>query len=185
MLAALLLRPAGVQSDLGEDSMLTETLRTFYGYNRWATERVLDTAIQLTPEQLDVPAGGEQRSVRETLLHLMTTQKGWLSWWDGSLPAEEAYRLRLDPARYPDVAALRELWDALEQQTQAFLDRLDDDLLQRVYSSQMPDGSEWQMVLWKMMLHLANHGTQHRSEVAALLTGFGYSPGDLDMIFYL
>ena len=165
--------------------MLAESLRTFYGYNRWATERLLDTATQLTAEQLDAPAGGEQRSVHETLLHLMTTQKGWLSWWDGSLPADEAYGLRLDPAQYPDVAAIRELWDALEQQTQAFLARLDDELLQRVYSSQLPDGSEWQMVLWKMMLHIANHGTQHRSEAAALLTGFGHSPGDLDMIFYL
>ena len=33
-----------------------------------------------------------------------------------------------------------------------------------------------------MMLHVANHGTQHRSEVAAMLTGFGHSPGDLDVL---
>jgi uncharacterized damage-inducible protein DinB len=165
--------------------MLTEALRTMYGYNRWATERLLDTAAQLTPRQLDAPAGGEQRSVRETLLHLIVTQKGWLSWWDGSMSAEAAYGLRPDPADYPDVAALRRLWAALEQQTQAFLARLSDEELQRVYSSKLPDGSEWQMLLWKMMLHVANHGTQHRSEAAALLTGFGHSPGDLDLIYYV
>jgi uncharacterized damage-inducible protein DinB len=165
--------------------MLAESLRTYYGYNRWATERLLDTATQLTAEQLNAPAGGEQRSVHETLLHFITTQKGWLSWWDGTLPPDQAYGLRLDPAKYPDIASIRELWNALEQQTQAFLARLDDELLQRTYSSQMPNGSEWQMVLWKMMLHVANHGTQHRSEAAALLTGFGHSPGGLDMILYL
>ena len=38
--------------------------------------------------------------------------------------------------------------------------------------------------LWQMLAHLANHGTQHRSEAAALLTAVGRSPGDLDMIFY-
>jgi uncharacterized damage-inducible protein DinB len=35
-----------------------------------------------------------------------------------------------------------------------------------------------------MMLHVANHGTLHRSEVAAMLTSYGHSPGDLDFLFY-
>jgi uncharacterized damage-inducible protein DinB len=35
-----------------------------------------------------------------------------------------------------------------------------------------------------MMQHIANHGTQHRSEVAAMLTEAGHSPGDIDMLFY-
>ena len=37
---------------------------------------------------------------------------------------------------------------------------------------------------WQMLAHVVNHGTQHRSEAAALLTEAGQSPGDLDMIFF-
>jgi len=35
-----------------------------------------------------------------------------------------------------------------------------------------------------MLVHVINHGTQHRSEAAALLTDAGHSPVDLDMIDY-
>ena len=35
------------------------------------------------------------------------------------------------------------------------------------------------------LAHLANHGTQHRSEAAMLLTSYGYSPDDLDLIVFL
>ena len=37
---------------------------------------------------------------------------------------------------------------------------------------------------WQALTHVVNHGTQHRSESAVLLTGAGKSPRDLDMIDY-
>jgi uncharacterized damage-inducible protein DinB len=38
--------------------------------------------------------------------------------------------------------------------------------------------------VWQMLVHVVNHGTQHRAEAAALLTAEGRSLGELDMINY-
>jgi uncharacterized damage-inducible protein DinB len=35
-----------------------------------------------------------------------------------------------------------------------------------------------------MLVHVVNHGTQHRAEATALLTGEVRSPGELDLINY-
>lgn len=67
----------------------------------------------------------------------------------------------------------------------AFLQRLSDPILLEVveYESAL-SGRRYAIPLWKMMAHLAHHGTQHRSEVALALTQLGHSPGDLDLIVY-
>ena len=165
--------------------MFADALRRLYAYNSWATGRILETAANLTPEQLHAPGGASNGSVRDTLVHLLNTQRGWLSWWDGSLGPMEAYALSDAPADYPDVASLQRWHAKIDAQTRAFVSGLTDDDPGRVYAFDLPDGGHWEMPLWGMMHHIVNHNTQHRAEVAAMLTGFGHSPGDLDLIFYL
>ncbi len=164
--------------------MLADAIRQTYGYHKWATDRILDTAAHLTPEQWLAPQNIGRGSIRDTLVHMISAQRGWLAWWDGSLPPDQAQRLAIDPAAHPDVASVRTPWEMVCRSTQAFLDRLTDVDAERVYSFPIPKGMAFSLQLWQMMLHVANHGTQHRSEVAAMLTGFGHSPGDLDMLNY-
>src|SRR6266581_6770413 len=38
--------------------------------------------------------------------------------------------------------------------------------------------------VWQLLVHVVNHGTQHRAEAAALLTAEGRSPGELDLFDY-
>jgi len=49
----------------------------------------------------------------------------------------------------------------------------------------IPGGIVRERVLWHCLLHVVNHGTQHRSEAAALLTSYGQSPGGLDFTLFL
>ncbi len=50
-----------------------------------------------------------------------------------------------------------------------FLGSLTDDDLQKHVVLRRPAG-ETTLLLWKLMAHMANHSTQHRSEAAAVLT---------------
>ena len=58
----------------------------------------------------------------------------------------------------------------------------DEDLSREIrYIGTMVPGKIFILPLWKTMLHLTNHLTQHRSEIAMKLTEWGHSPGELGM----
>ena len=76
----------------------------------------------------------------------------------------------------PDLASLRASWEREWAGYDAWFDRMDPAWL---------DQSEEGISLWQALAHVVNHGTQHRSEAAVLLTAVGHSPGDLDMVDYI
>jgi uncharacterized damage-inducible protein DinB len=67
----------------------------------------------------------------------------------------------------------------------AFLAGLKDDDLNRVVHYNSTKGKPLKNILWHLLVHVVNHGTQHRSEAAMLLTGYGASPGDIDFILFV
>ncbi len=166
--------------------MTVELIRGFYEYDRWASERIFNAAQGLTPEQLNTPGTAGHGSIRQTLVHQISAHKNWVSWWDGSMSQQEAMTNALDAGNYPNLDAVHVVWEEVQAQTRAFLDPLTEADVQRTFSATFPwTGQTVDFTLGQMMLHVANHGTQHRSEVAAMLTAFDCSPGYLDMIFFL
>jgi uncharacterized damage-inducible protein DinB len=61
-----------------------------------------------------------------------------------------------------------------------FLETISDDSMHHMVQTRRGD-----LPLWQLLAHIANHGTQHRSEAAEMLTQIGRSPGDLDLMQYL
>lgn len=154
--------------------------QTWYDYNAWANRRILDTVARLVPAQLRAAGPASFDTIHATLVHTMSAQWIWLSRWQGVSPAA-----LFNPADYPDLPAIRAYWESLEQDTQQFIRALDDPALGRVITYTNIKGLPFAHPLWQLLLHQVNHATQHRSEVAAMLTGFGQSPGALDFVKYL
>ena len=158
-------------------------MRRLYAHNDDMTERLLDTAADLDAADFTAVVVRGQPSIRDTFVHLCSAQSAHLATWS-SLPGAAPWTHEIvDPAALPDVAAVRKRWSAVSAGADAFLASLrSDDDLARCYRRTRSDATVLERELWLGMLHVANHGTQHRAEIAMMLTALGRSPGDLDLL---
>jgi uncharacterized damage-inducible protein DinB len=153
---------------------------TLYDYNYWANARVVSVAAQLTPDQFTAPAGLSHGSVRGALVHTLGAEMVW------RLRCAEGVSLSALPAEtdFPTADVLRERWHDEEQKMRVYLSSLTDEALNRTVSYKTTKGVPSENVLWNLLVHVVNHGTQFRSEAAVALTSYGHSPGDLDLLVY-
>ncbi len=160
--------------------MNRQDILTLYRYNQWANAKILNAAANVTPEQFLADATFPHGGLRGTLVHTLFAEWIWRSRWEGSSPV-----IRLKPDDFRTFESLRARWKEEEKLLMEFVEGLADERLNQVIQYENTKGVPHQQVLWKMMAHVVNHGTQHRAEAAALLTDFGCSPGDVDLIYFL
>ncbi len=160
--------------------MNKEDIFTLYKYNQWANAKILNSAANITRQQFLADALFPHGGLRGTLVHILFAQWIWRNRWEGNSPT-----YRLQPEEFPTFASFHERWMEEDNLLTQFVENLTDERLNAVIDYKNTKGSPKQQVLWKMMAHVVNHGTQHRAEAAAMLTDFGCSPGDVDMIYFL
>lgn len=150
-------------------------------YNEWATQRLLDAAAGMTPEQFVQPCSLVWGSLRGTLTHAYGAE------WIWRRRCEEGVSPAALPAldQFATFADLRAAWEAEQATMAGFVARLSDDALNGTMVYRTTGGRDMDAPLWQVLLHVVNHGTQHRSEAAHVLTELGRSPGDLDLIVHV
>ncbi len=162
--------------------MNRETIDLLFDYSRWANGRILAATQGLSEEQyIAVVSGLSMGSVRGTLVHMLAAVHIWRQrCLEGQSPTS-----LLSGDELPTFAVLRERWVEEEVAWRDGLARLGDVSLRERLTYRTTNGTPMEETLWKILVHLVNHGTQHRAEVAVALTAFGRSPGDVDLIVYL
>jgi uncharacterized damage-inducible protein DinB len=171
--------------------MKIDEIKLLYEYNDWADGRILAACARVSPEQYAAQAPFEigRGGLRETMVHLLDniwqqriTLQGY---YKEPLADEAAYdATELHEDAFPTFAALRERWMTEQREMRACINTLTEETLNGTIRYVIP-GVVREYVVWHFLLDVIFHAAQHRSEAAALLTGYGQSPGDYDFTMFL
>jgi uncharacterized damage-inducible protein DinB len=160
--------------------MTINELTTLYDYSYWANRKLHAPLSQLTAEEFAREIAGSWGSVRNTLVHMMSAEGGWLERAGGPRRGPA-----LNPADFPTFDAVGSYWAAQEQKMRAFLAAMSDADLQQRLEFTIPQLSmHGVMTRGEMLHHAVIHNGHHRGQVALLVRALGHVPGNVDIMFY-
>jgi uncharacterized damage-inducible protein DinB len=156
-------------------------LRDLFTYNTWRNKKILDGAAKIQPWQFVAPTTYPFVSLHGTLVHVMSAE--WL--WRQRLQAGVSPKAMLPKTDYPTLDALNAYWDVERAEMLAWVSALTDADLDQPRTYTLLGGNTVTDKLGLSLLHVVNHGTQHCGEMAQMLTDYGQSPGNIDLIYWL
>ena len=158
--------------------MNADAFRQLYDYHFSENRKIWDTYIlPLSQEQFTQPVDYSVGSVCNQIVHLMNVDDIWFSPLRG-LDIPEW----LDPADFEDRSVIRAHWDNVEQSMRDYLAKLRDEML---FEKPFPEGEDKDLILWQVLLHVVNHGTDHRAQLLRVLNDLGVKTGPQDFVFYV
>lgn len=178
--------------------MNLEDIQTLYAYNRWASERLFAALETLNEHQFTIHVQSSFPSIRETLFHILFAEWLWLKRWQGTSPRSTLADPDVSPATWntlspggiptvkelSTVAELKSFADSIDQERQAFLGGLNDDVLHAKLQFTDMAGTPYAAPLVQLMQHVVNHGTYHRGQVTTMLRQVGAEAASLDMLYF-
>jgi uncharacterized damage-inducible protein DinB len=149
-------------------------LEDAFAHHVWATLRLIDACLALSPEQLSTGVPGTYGSIIDTVRHLVGSDS-----WDLFVASDErTSHIDEDRMDLPELRTAMEghaaAWSSLLAQDpdpDAVLREVDED---DGYTRDIPMGIQLAQAL--------HHGTDHRSQVCTALTGLGLEPPAIDVL---
>ncbi len=137
-------------------------LPDFFRYNLWANLQLLDACTRLSDAELDVTAKGTFGTVRQILMHLLTAEESYARHHTFTGPAPTP-RLA-DVTAFPGFDELRRRAQHSGEELIAVAEQGD---LSRVLHL---DGGTYDATVMVVLIQAINHGIDHRSQIATVLS---------------
>jgi uncharacterized damage-inducible protein DinB len=153
-------------------AMTNSLLRDALDHHVWASLRLFDTCLALSPEQLETAVPGTYGSILDTMRHLVG--------------ADVWYLHRMSGERYPTIDEDQMDLPALRVEMERNGPRWSELLATDIHPDTMvvthrDDGSETHAPMGIRLAQALHHGTDHRSQVCTGLTMLGVEPPGIDL----
>ena len=161
--------------------MKLDEIRTLFDYNYWAFERVWNCIIQLTEKQYVKDVDYSTGSIRNIVVHVMSGTHRWIRRIQGK---EIPPHLSFDD--FDTFAKTKAKWDESRREVLDYVYSLDEMQLNEIVEWELPArGLQLGNYCWEIMLHVANHATDHRAQILTILHHeFHVETVEQDMLFY-
>jgi uncharacterized damage-inducible protein DinB len=140
-----------------------------FRHNLWANLRLIEVCSALMDEQLNTSVMGTYGSIRDTLLHIVRSEERYVALLAGHDP----------PAPHESFPAFGELQERARKSGEALVSlagSLDGGrVLQGTWR-----GNPYSLPVFIPLIQAINHATEHRSQIATVLTQLGIQPPELD-----
>jgi uncharacterized damage-inducible protein DinB len=158
--------------------MNADAFRHFYDYHFHENRKLWDSYItSLSHEQFTHTLNYSHGSVRDQIVHIISADDTWFSQLR-NIPDSTSF----PPVSSDDRDLIRAQADKVEQMMRDYLRDLRDDML---VTKPFPDHEEDHVLtLWQVLLHVVNHGTDHRAQLLRQLNDMGVKTEYQDYIFY-
>ncbi len=150
-----------------------DRIQTFVEYDLAMTRQVWESIAQITDDQFLEDDSYSRGSIRNLMVHLASTQRRWLAGLKN-----EAEVGHLDFKDYPSRQAGRALFDQVSRDMHDYVSHLSEPELDEK-PEHIPSFRA------EVLMHLVNHGTDHRATVLQRLNHLGAPTFDQDFITWL
>ena len=152
--------------------MQTTTLHDAFAHNVWASLRIIDACMALSPEQRETEVPGTYGSILDTVRHLVGADAGYLWVLTGGASRQ------IDEESM-DLGQLRAIMEGNGAAWAALLDGDPDPAT--VVVRHRDDGTDSHAPMSIRLSQVIHHGTDHRSQVCTALTTLGIEPPEIDV----
>lgn len=155
-----------------------------YDYTDWANRRTWACVMKLSQADYEKHLTYSIGSILVQCVHTMAVERWWLHFLatgEFDFSEDEDDKLEL----YKDRAKLRARWDEITAINKAYVASLTVDELQRLVRPEFWPEPEPGITVAQALIQVANHSTDHRSQIMAMLHQFGVDGVEHDFLGYL
>ena len=160
--------------------MTPRQIQTLFDYHYASFDKIRECVAELTDEQFLAESAYSVGSARNQLAHCLMVDIRWLARMRQQTPPDAEYD------DFPDQATLWREWADVRSRVLAYVNGLTAQELDEIVDLQFPNrGGLRRNPRWQILLHMVNHGADHRAQILALLHQLGAATFEQDLMLHL